>query len=134
MWWKKEIDDHCTLVIMRIFISIVYMFVSTYLCFNSDAVYTDHQNLKEFSIFFLMLAFTTLFPTVESMYSKESKRFVNMLSITLSFFIIIIMHVYLFNSFGMAQTYDYIGSSFWLNVVIQLPILYLVNKVYEKKF
>lgn len=131
MWWKKEIDDHCTLVIMRMFISIVYICVSIYI--YSSSIYSDPQSLKIFSSFFLMLAFITLFPCIESIYSDESKHFVNMLSVAFAFYVIIIMHVYLFNAFGMSQTYDYIFSSFWLNIVPQLLIIFLIRKIYAKK-
>lgn len=132
MWWKKEIDDHTTLIIMRIAVAVMYFFVSISLLFSSESNIIVVQAFKVISNFLLILAAITLFPIVESIYSKESKWFVGMLSITLSFFTILIMHVYIFNILGMPQTYGYILMCFVLNIISQFPIFYLVKKVYAK--
>lgn len=132
MWWKKEIDDHNTLILMRISVAIMYLCIAFYLSYFSDTSSSGVQGLKIVSNFYLMLAFVTLFPVVESTYTAKGKSFVNMLSVASACFVIFIMHIYLFNSFGMSKTYSYIFTSFWFNVIVQSPVVYLTKKVYAK--
>ena len=133
MWWKKEIDDHTTLIVMRIAVAVMYIFVSCYIYFSSETNFGVVQGFKIVSNFCLMLAAVVLFPVVESIYAEENKFFVNQLSVAFSFFVVVIMHVYLLNSFGISQTYDLIFGSFCLNVVAQFPIVILLKKVYGKR-
>lgn len=132
MWWKKEIDNHTTLVIMRIAVAAMYMYVSCYFSFSSESNLIAMQGFKIISNFCLILAAVNLFPVVESIYAEENKYFVNMLSVTFAFFAVLIMHVYLLNSFGITQTYNYIFGSFCINVFAQFPIIFLLKKVYAK--
>jgi len=132
MWWKKEIDDHTTLVIMRIAVAFMYLFVSCYLSFSSENNPIVVQAFKILSNFCLIIAAVTLFPALDSILAERSKLFVNMLSVAFAFFAVIIMHVYLLNSFGVAQTYCFIFSSFFLNVIAQFPVIFLIKKIYAK--
>ena len=91
MWWKKEIDDHTTLIVMRIAVAVMYIFVSCYLYFSSETNFGVVQGFKIVSNFCLMLAAVVLFPIVESIYAEENKFFVNQLSVAFSFFIVVIM-------------------------------------------
>lgn len=74
---EKEIDDHCTCYAN--FISIV-----PYVCLNLSFLFLILmlfiqiiQNLKEFSIFPDAGIYNIVSNCKESMYSEESKRFVN---------------------------------------------------------
>lgn len=132
MWWKKQIEDHSALILMRVAVAVMYVFIALYLFLSSEGNIFIIHGSKVISNFCLFLSVTILLPVVESIYKEDDKRFVNMLSNVFAFFIILIMHVYLFNSFGISQTYGFIAGSFFLNIAAQLPLCFLSNKVYAK--
>lgn len=128
MWWKKDIEDRSALKIIRVAVALMYMYIALSLSMNSSGGNVSLEPVKVISNFCLLLAFITLIPSLESVFKKDNFRFVNDISIVTSFFVIIILHVYMFSSFGIHENIKYIFISLLCNSAAQMPLIFLTKR------
>ena len=133
MWWKKDIEDRSALKIIRVAVALMYMYIAVSLMSSHSDTNISSEPVKIISNFCLMLAFIVLSPAVESFFSKCNLKFMNDISVALSFFVIVILHVYMISSLGIPNNIGYIVISFYCNIASQLPIVFLAKKVFKNE-
>jgi hypothetical protein len=131
MWWKKDIEDRSALKIIRVAVALMYLYIALSLSITSSDGSVSLEPVKVISNFCLLLAFITLIPSLESVFKKDNLRFMNDISIVTSFFVIIILHVYMFSSLGIQENIKYIFISLLCNSAAQLPLIILTKRSFK---
>lgn len=134
MWWKKDIEDRSALKIIRVSVSVMYLYIALSLSINSSDGNVSLEPVTVISNFCLLLAFIVLVPALESVFKKNNLRFINDISIVASFFIIIILHVYILSSLGIQENIKYIFVSLLCNSAAQIPVIVLTKSAFKDEF
>ena len=133
MWWKKDIEDRSALKIIRVAVSVMYLYIALSLSITSSDGYVGLEPVKVISNFCLLLAFVVLIPALESVFNKNHLRFLNDISIVTTFFFILILHVYMLNALGIQENIKYIFLSLLCNISAQVPIIVLTKRAFKNE-
>lgn len=128
MWSQINIKNANALKILRSFTALLYISIGIKFLLrppinNPYAVYGSNI----ISIFCLLFAFFAIAPMPPTLHSKIKS--ISKISILTSIGLLIILHAYLFNTFGLKQTISCILMSFVSNALIQTPVMLLAEKV-----
>lgn len=128
---KKEISDSTAIYIFRIFLIIIYSLIAFSLVLKQHSGNMENPVFKSAAIIFLLVALSAALPLTRLFLSYKNRYFMENAFIATSIVIILMLYTYIYYTCDISLSPKLFYSSLITSIVMQLPLIFLVNKIHK---